>query len=465
MTSNSPALISVIRWVVLPSISSALILLALAYACRWIWGIERRLGILVSTGLAIRLMLASVLFWVSYLGLPPLASLQLGGGFWKMALDAQVYYALGLHAAEQGLFSVPLGAPSRTYVLALAVWMTVAGTSPFSAVLLNATCYVGTCAAIVAVLRGLGKSQLRRAGIPIVATISASPMLLFVSTQALKDSFFTLFAIVISIGVWWVTSLLTRPSRESWGRLAPGTLALGLGIFMTAGVRVYFPVIATACYGLALLASFAYSRRSSWRLTAATSVLTVAFAAASLTLGSDEGRSYLALAMRADSPSQFFNMVERARSGFQKSAGTTNVARPAEGGSEDRSKNLLVGLATLFVPLTFLRAVSIVNTSGSLAMVVLGDLDTLFFDVTVIAMGIVAFRLWRVSEKNVPYLVFTLSLALLLSALMAYTVTNVGTLVRLRLMVLAPCWALPFAFVQLPRNASIGPDRDGTLPR
>jgi hypothetical protein len=176
----------VIRWVVLPSISSALVLLALVFVCRWIWRIERRLGLLVAAGLAIRLILASVLFWVSYLSLPPLASLQLGGGFWKMALDAQEYYALGLHAVEQGIFSVPLVVPSRTYVLALGAWMSITGTSPFSAVLLNATCYVGTCAAIVAVLRGLDKSQLMRAGFPIVATIAASPMLLFVSTQARK---------------------------------------------------------------------------------------------------------------------------------------------------------------------------------------------------------------------------------------------------------------------------------------
>jgi hypothetical protein len=100
-------------------------------------------------------------------------------------------------------------------------------------------------------------------------------------------------------------------------------------------------------------------------------------------------------------------------------------------------------------------------------MLALGDLDTIFFDVTVVTMWLVALRLWRMSEKNVPYLVFALSFVLVLALLMAYTVTNVGTLVRLRLMVLAPCWALPFAFVRLPRDASagFGAERDGTLPR
>lgn len=422
----------------------------------------------MAAGLAVRLILASILFWVSYLGLPFLGSLQLGGGFWKMALDAQEYYRFGLHAAEQGILSVPVDAPSRTYVLALAAWMTITGTSPFSAVLLNLACYVGTCAVIVAVVRGIPDSRLVRASYPIIATISFSPMLLFVSTQALKDAFLILFAVLISTGVWRITSLLARPSHWSWRRLAPGMLALGIGIFMTAGVRAYFPVIAIACCGLALLASLAYGGRSWWRLTLGTGVLTLAVAAAALTLGSRQGRTYVALAAQANSPRQFFLMLQAARRGFQHSGGATNIAADEE---DDDSlgdiTGLSLGVATLVVPLTLLHALSIVHVTARPAMLALGDLDTVFFDITVVAIGLVTLRLWRGSEKNVPHLVFGLSFALGLAALMAYSVTNVGTLVRLRLMVLVPCWTLPFVFVRLrgDAGAGIGPERDGTLPR
>jgi hypothetical protein len=383
-----------------------------------------------------------------------------------MALDAQEYYGIALHGAEHGILSVPADVPSRTYVLALAAWMTITGTSPFSAVLLNSACYVGTCAVIVAVLRRIPTSQLVRAGYPVVATISFSPMLLFVSTQALKDAFLILFAVLISTGVWRITSLLARPSQWSWRGLVPGMLALGIGIFMTAGVRVYFPVIAIACCGLALLAALAFGGRSWWRLTVGTGVLTLTVAAAALTLGSPEGRGYLALAAQAHSPRQFSLMLQSARSGFQHSGGATNIAQDKDD-SKDGVAGLSLGVATLVVPLTLLRALSIVDVSARPAMLALGDLDTIFFDVTVVAIGLVTLRLWRESEKNVPYRVFGLSFALVLAALMAYSVTNVGTLVRLRLMVLVPCWTLPFVFARLPGDArlGIGPERDGTLPR
>jgi hypothetical protein len=46
---------------------------------------------------------------------------------------------------------------------------------------------------------------------------------------------------------------------------------------------------------------------------------------------------------------------------------------------------------------------------------------------------------------NVPYVWFLASLAIVVSLLLGYIVTNFGTLFRLRLMVALPFWMLPLA--------------------
>ena len=53
--------------------------------------------------------------------------------------------------------------------------------------------------------------------------LSASPMLIFVSTQVLKDDLFLLFSALLSTGVWWIALMLGAPSRASWRRLVPGS--------------------------------------------------------------------------------------------------------------------------------------------------------------------------------------------------------------------------------------------------
>ena len=81
----------------------------------------------------------------------------------------------------------------------------------------------------------------------------------------------------------------------------------------------------------------------------------------------------------------------------------------------------------------------------------LGDIDTVCFDIMMVATAVMTWRLRREVRGNAPYLIFSISLALMLTLLMAYIVTNVGTLVRLRLMLAVPFWTLTFAFARLPR--------------
>ncbi len=443
-----------IRWVLLPSAAAAIILVLLALTCRWIWRTSRPLGYIVAAGMAVRLAAATALFWTSYLQLPLLSSMQLGGGFWRMALDAPGYHLGGLFAAEGTLESIAEGSPSPAYVQALALWMRLTGTSPFSAVLLNLTCYVTTCALLVGALRGLTSRQADLVRRVTLLALSASPMLLFVSTQVLKDDFFLLFSATLSAGAWWIALMLAAPSLASWRRLVPGLLAVSVGVFVTAGVRVYYPAIASLCFGPAFIVALLGRRRVSWTLIVGAAALTIVTAGTALSFGSEEGRNYIDVIGGAGSPADAVSMVDDARAGFISSGGATNIGEAptsALGGSTSRLRGFTVGLASMFVPLIVLRALGLVTVSGGAAMVALGDVDTLFFDAVFLAIVVLTWRMGRELRPNAAFLTFAVCLVLLLCVLMGYTVTNVGTLIRLRLMVLVPLVTMPLAFSRLPR--------------
>lgn len=442
-----------LRWVVLPSVTASLVVMLLALACRWIWRTSRPLGAIVAAGLAVRIAAATALFWVSYLRLPALSSLQLGGGFWRMALDAPGYHLNGLFAAESSLAAIPEGAPSPAYVQALALWMRFTGTSPFSAVLLNLTCYVTTCLLLIGALRGLTSRHADRVRQAALAALAGSPMLLFVSTQVLKDDFFLLFSTMLSVGVWWIALMLAAPTLASWRRLVPGLLAVSVGVFVTAGVRVYYPAIASLCFGPAFIVALLGRRRVSWPLVFGCAALTIVTAGIALTYGSEEGRNYLDVIGAARSPGDAVSMVDGARAGFIATGGSTNIAEAPVGapGIASRLRSIAMGLTTMFVPLVVLRTLGLVAVSGGAAMMALGDLDTLFFDVVFVTVAVLTWRMWREGRSNLAFLTYAVCLVLLLCVLMGYTVTNVGTLIRLRLMVLAPLVTMPLAFSRLPR--------------
>ena len=93
----------------------------------------------VQVGVLLRLWGGLALFVISYLKLPVLRSLYLGDGFWQdLAPDARSYFWGATIAAEEGFHTVAAWSPSPAFVKVLALWMRMVGTSPASAVLLNA---------------------------------------------------------------------------------------------------------------------------------------------------------------------------------------------------------------------------------------------------------------------------------------------------------------------------------------
>ena len=379
-----------------------------------------------------------------------------------MALDSQWYYRLATYGAEQGLSTIPATASSRIYIAALALWMTLTGTSVFSGVVLNLCCYVGTCALVIAVLRGLPTPWFERTAMVTLMALSASPMLLFVSTQVLKDSFFLFFAVLLNVGVWLLAAPMAERASSAWKRMALGIPTLAIAMFVTSGVRGYYPAIAIVACGFLLLSLILRRRRHYWIVALAATISLVAGAGA-LRFGSDAGSAYFRQLTSIRRPADVMKALSVARGAFIVAGGATNVgdsgAETSGGVSAARDTDsvagfaeaMAIGVATMFVPLTLLQALSVVHVSGGGAMRALGDIDTVCFDIMMVATAVVIWRLKREVRGNMPYLVFSLSLALMLTILMAYIVTNVGTLVRLRLMLAVPFWTMTFAFARLPR--------------
>jgi hypothetical protein len=459
-----------LRWIVIPALVSSAAFLLIVQLCRWLSLVSPRLSRVVACGVAMRVGFGLVGFWISYLHAPLLSRLQLGGGFWTLALDAQAYHAVALHGAEDGLSTISPFTSSPAYVRALAAWMTVAGTSPFSAVLFNTLCYVLTCVLMMRVFGGRDVRERHIAAGLAVCALTFSPMLVFVSTQALKDDFFILGAAIAAAGVYRL-SAATEPGRRLGVMTAVAVLAVTGGTYIVAGIRVYYGFLIWCALAPFTVWWLARSERR-WRTLGLSAATLAAGLGGFMTGGGIESTNYLSLIDVRRGAAAVASVVQHARTGFVTSGGNTNIApalptpapTPAPAGAStivpgepvqlrehhgtlmEKAVSMATGLATLFVPLSLLRALSVVSVAGSGAGRLLSDVDTLFLDVTILLSCVLMFRAWRHSRVLPPYAVFCLVVAATLTVLLAYVVTNVGTLVRLRLMLAIPLWTLPLAW-------------------
>lgn len=135
----------------------------------------------------------------------------------------------------------------------------------------------------------------------------------------------------------------------------------------------------------------------------------------------------------------------------------TPGAQVPTGGITGRVSALVVGLGLIFVPVSVLKALSIVDFSGGRGLLVVTDVDTLFMDATLVALMAFLVRRRSATRGLLPYLCFATILAAAAGILMAYIVTNYGTLFRLRLMAVAPLWLLPLALDVRRRDPAADP--------
>jgi hypothetical protein len=444
--------------------------LCMLLVCRWIGRKDPTAGQIVGIGLAIRLWVGGVLFWISYLNMPLLAGLHTGGGFWALAPDARTYFQIAAVAAEDGLQSIGASSPSPAFIRILGLWMRVVGISPASGLLLNAMAYIGIAAVVVAIgSRDTSSTGRRAIRLPLLA-LSFCPGLLLFSTQALKDQVFCLILTGGCAAAWlFLPPLVSRTGRWISCRVLSGLLLMSIVLFLMAGIRPYVAFLMIPLAGL-IPALFAFrGPRHRVLRDLFTALLLIALLWIPFKFGAGAYYSYYegqaaSLLGISSSDRTGPDAVWAARQSFTEAGGATSVIsnrRPLDPNAKmvDRSlyhaETLIVGLALLFIPVSLLRWTSIVDFQGGRGLLLVTDLDTLFLDFTIAAVGIFMLRAWWPIRSNLAYFVFLLGLGFVLAALMAYVVTNFGTIFRLRLIVAMILWLLPLAAVLGARNPPV----------
>jgi SAM-dependent methyltransferase len=475
-------------------------------ACRWLRRRSALCAAVVVAGLLLRGAMALILFWTSYLNPSFLRNVQTGDGFWALAVDARVYYHLAYNAAHDGFDTMARGGPSPAFVKVLALWMQAVGFSPMSGAYLNLALYVLLSVMIVAVFRPAGTS---RADLPCAAGLAAlsfSPVLLILASQPLKDPMFVFLIGTMCVAAHEFLPPLTTSRAASRGSIARALLVSALfvaAIYVVAGIRAYYAVIAWTALALVMFL-FAW-RQGFARLLRYVPICVVLLTVGwwSYMYGADldyvnpygrfvpyrkvinaaraaitpaTGRTKAPPAAAA--PPSVLTKIDGYRAGFVLTPGATNTkaskispraaaegrtanadgsavevsgppgtpgALVPTGGIKGRLAALSVGLGLIFVPVSVLKALSIVDFSGGRGLLLITDIDTVFMDVMIVAA--IAFIVRRRSAIGVrlPYLCFAAALGVAAAVLMGYIVTNFGTLFRLRLMVAAPLWLLALA--------------------
>lgn len=458
-------------------LSTAILVLVVACVllavCRWIGRRDPLAGLIVQVGLALRLWAGATLFWISYLNLPIFQQLQSGQGFWLLAPDARNYFEIAARAADAGVNTISGLSPSPAFTRTLGLWMRIVGVSPASGLLLNVLAYVGVAALIVGIGARYQTAGSQRVRLIPLAAFSLSPALVLFGTQTLKDQFFCLALAVACAGAWLLFrvfssggSIHNRPSG------AAGLLMLAGALYLVSGIRPYVGLLVIAVLVLVLLAitvrevRFQFWLRNTLLLIGVLMVLWIPFR-----LGAGAYYDYYQIRLSnalgiASGPTlnhlPVLDELANARQRFVESGGATNI-QTAEFGDDAGwfargwlvIRQVFTGLALLVVPVSILQGMSLVQLQGGRGLLLFTDIDTVFLDLTIGAVGCAVVKARRSRSINWPCTLFVGLLCAALALMMAYVVTNFGTLFRLRLMAATLLWLLPIAMVQ-PTRAFLG---------
>jgi hypothetical protein len=321
--------------------------------------------------------------------------------------------------------------------------------TPASGIFFNVLCYAG----MVLLL-----SKTFPSGVPstlAILSITVSPALLVVGTQFLKDTLCIFLIVTTAAGVsLWANSL----ARVGSGRLVLLTAAGGLiclSTYLFAGIRTYFALLMLA--SLVAMSVWAVVTKCGGllrrRIAMAHFVLVAGATLSAATGGGPYFDYYTGLTrVTLSRPAQSVAVFDQARARFIASGGNTNFGDEvslSEWDSESpttsvatRVRFFMTGVAAMFVPISVLKGLSIVDFQGGRGLLFITDVDTLILDLALI------FALYslvtRRSEVELRLgTVFVLTLGVLTTIAMAYVVTNFGTLFRLRLLAIVPLWLLP----------------------
>ncbi|HEU4886342.1 MAG TPA: hypothetical protein VFV49_00540 [Thermoanaerobaculia bacterium] len=397
-------------------------------------------------GFLVRAFLGQALFWISYLHLPIASSLQLGDGFWFFAADGPEYLALAQAAAEQGFSGIlSLGArvPSHFFLQLLAILIIAFGGVASLAILINCAAYALTCAVLVRMRQNDAQTDL------LLAAITFSPAAMLFSLQLLKDTLYC-FLIVLMIAIF-------RRWQELWRRgSAPGPLlacaaAMLAVVYALAGIRWYFPAIVWGSSAIFFLLVSCTARRRGWAL-AAGAVLFVLLAQAVRFGGLEMPRQIARIldpvtAFRSE-PAAVTRLVEKARRGFDKTPGGTTIAPGPSVAStpipQTIADRMITGFSAMFLPRFLAQSLGLIRVGGGRGFWLFAEVDTIVFDLLLLYVVVHCMRALRDgSARATPLFVLLILVFAITAGLMIYTITNFGTLFRLRLILYAVAVVTP----------------------
>jgi len=227
-------------------------------------GNDRTVAWIVTAGFLVRALGAQTLFWISYLGLPFLRSLQVGNGYWFFAMDGPGYLKSAEDMLRLGLpspFSLHTVYASQTFVMVLALCGAAFGFVASVAILLNCAAYLAACWFLVRI-----GSPARLPRLVALAAISFGPGTILWSLQPLKDTLYLLLvvAFVAACDAWQETWRHRDPPASATRVVAIAAAFLGV-VYMLAGLRWYF---ATTLWGVSALFLFLCARSAPRRMRA-----------------------------------------------------------------------------------------------------------------------------------------------------------------------------------------------------
>jgi hypothetical protein len=437
-----------------------LITVSLALTYRWIASRSALAATIVGLGLLARAVVGLLLFWMSYLNLPVLSHLHSGDGFWILAPDARVYYETAVALADQGLGGLfaPITVGSPAFVRILALWLSTVGASPISGLLMNLCFYIGACMLLI---WHYGPSSHWKQDLPLVCSLCAlsfAPALIIHSSQSLKDELFVFLIIVTYASSITLFRPLEEATRSGWKTQLPGVILVASSVMLIAGIRPYFALMIWLSLAAAFLV-FLVVHRSRMGPALGIATVTMSVVWGGYWIGS--GDLYWNPVRDSTDASITEGPVGRlqlAREGFENTGGGTALSIPNGSGPVRHIEAFLVGTAALVVPISLLNALSVVELSGGRGLLFITDIDTLFFDLMLVLIVALLCIRWQIARPRLTYACFAASLGVLTMILMAYVVTNYGTLFRLRLMAAVPFWMLTLALARQ-NPAEKRPDR------
>lgn len=439
---------------------------------------DRWTGRLVTGGLLLRVALGLALFWLSYLPIPITPGLEDDNGIWFFAKDGSGYFRAAWELAESGPTSIatyPSDYAATFFVKILASSILALGNAAPVGLIVNLFAYLLTCLALLSILPARSTATTAAIG-----ALSFSPSLILWTLQPLKDVvFLCLIASFVAVAFAWQKQWRPMGERAStWRRVGSGAGLVAL-LYGVAGIRWYFALLLL----LASIPFFALSwlRVREWRLLLASMLVLAGFVAAFFVGGGAYVPAPLWEVLRGSSrrglvdlPLSMRDEILNARIGFKKTPGNTDIHTPEEvsaaslsaqnrppptavpaqvsddesaGGARFRdasmsaksvsahASQLMVGLSAMVLPRFAGEALGIFQVGGSRGLWLFAEGDTLFFDAVVLLAFMALTRAVRNGGWRSPVLVLVVFTTAAIGAMLAYTITNFGTLFRHRGMV------------------------------